>query len=1101
MVASRFTCLQAQFAAYFNMGRQNAYISLIHISRSAGLTESENKESRLFEMKAVTRLSRGKEKPETREYLLRQLHRHFPMLKIMMACEQADARSKVATPDMAYRAFVHLFRVLNYERDRASHHLFTDTRTDDEKYIESERRVAKYLNHCFTVAMRIVRTRFGLDSAAMSFLTRERYKMVSTGVKDKRGRWRKKAEINPGFAYAVVDENGRLSDVGRIFLACQFVEKRYVSMLLDAMYAADSKTSGLYRREREEQRKIVREIFGVCRVRLPKERLDNEREDIALALDMLNELKKCPAELFDRLSPADQQCFRVISAEGDEEFLLKRSTDRFASLALRYIDERALFDKIRFQVNFGKYCYCLKADKHCVDGQTRVRVLQKELNGFGRIGEVERRRIGQDEQRYWNGSALIRRFEDVVRNEVADLPYVTDCRTHYLFNGDRIGLAFTTGRHPYLDRSGNYMPAIDADHRVICIPPVCWLSLYELPAMLFHTLLCDDERGATEEIVRSCVARYRKFFGDVRDGKVGNIVCVDPEHPQPEEYGALEKRYGIAWRDIPDKIRDYLVGRTRSSFDRYAADTVDRMIEKTKNRIRRFQEEWAVVGKKENKIGKRSYVDIRPGRLAGFLAQDIVFFQPSKLEGDRFGQDKPTGLNYRVIQASIALYDARNGDQSWAEFVRMFKTAGLVDSPNEHPFLKAVLERRPLDTVEFYRFYLEARLEALEEIRKRCDYRKAYFLHANRAKWAVRDEAYYRSLAGRYLRQPVELPRGLFEADIRERLLKRCGSDERGESCRNELEKARCNVTYMIARYLHHFEQDESQPFYRFARSYRIKEELDGEKRFEPVEAYCERDFKKELELRADRWKVAEVDKRSRRPTGRMREATPEEREAERQRLRKYYREYDTCERALRRYKVQDMLLFLMAKKIILAHDVSVDGFELGGIRPDGETSMLELKVPFSMTIALKDGRRKTIRQESIKIKNYGDFFRFLYDDRIKSLLPQIESVTLDRAVLEEELMRYDRVRPQIFDLILKFEKSIVDRHPELTNDRHGFTDLLQWAYEMNEEDRKSVRIVRNAFSHNFYPNDRNLHRSELPHVATEIESAFRQRIAPSDNP
>lgn len=133
--------------------------------------------------------------------------------------------------------------------------------------------------------------------------------------------------------------------------------------------------------------------------------MESQSGRMALALDMLNELQKCPSELFETLSPKDRSRFRVEvditnssennSSDNSEEsqVLMMRFQDRFPRLALRYIDECNVFDKIRFQLSLGKYRYAFY-DKMCIDSKEpdRVRSLQKDLNGFGRLQEIEEER-------------------------------------------------------------------------------------------------------------------------------------------------------------------------------------------------------------------------------------------------------------------------------------------------------------------------------------------------------------------------------------------------------------------------------------------------------------------------------------------------------------------------------------------------------------------------------------------------------------------------------------------------------------------------------------------------------------------------------------
>lgn len=62
-----FNKYQPEFYAYYNMARQNAYITLQHISNIMGYKEGEGKESRLFEMQSVMQVT--KEKPNQQIFL------------------------------------------------------------------------------------------------------------------------------------------------------------------------------------------------------------------------------------------------------------------------------------------------------------------------------------------------------------------------------------------------------------------------------------------------------------------------------------------------------------------------------------------------------------------------------------------------------------------------------------------------------------------------------------------------------------------------------------------------------------------------------------------------------------------------------------------------------------------------------------------------------------------------------------------------------------------------------------------------------------------------------------------------------------------------
>ena len=205
-------------------------------------------------------------------------------------------------------------------------------------------------------------------------------------------------------------------------------------------------------------------------------------------------------------------------------------------------------------------------------------------------------------------------------------------------------------------------------------------------------------------------------------------------------------------------------------------------------------------------------------------------------------------------------------------------------------------------------------------------------------------------------------------------------------------------------------------------------------------------------------------------------------------------------ERAIRKYKVEDIVLFLMARDILFFNDQELitnrfNSFKLKDIRPirrQSEGSTLEISIPFSITIRIKGSNVPiTIEQESIKLKNYGDFMRFLYDNRISTLIPYLVddqnavSVRLTRNELENEFDEYDRKRHEVFANIHKIEQLILARHKEL-KDKHSrdyyyeengkkmpkrsnFGKMLEHSGIIDEDDGAEAVNIRNAFSHSSY--------------------------------
>ena len=80
-------------------------------------------------------------------------------------------------------------------------------------------------------------------------------------------------------------------------------------------------------------------------------------------MDMLNELKRCPKELYPLLSKEDKEKF-IPKDFNDEEYdtdeyesvpELKRKDNRFNYFALRYLDNS--FEHLKFYIDLGNYCF------------------------------------------------------------------------------------------------------------------------------------------------------------------------------------------------------------------------------------------------------------------------------------------------------------------------------------------------------------------------------------------------------------------------------------------------------------------------------------------------------------------------------------------------------------------------------------------------------------------------------------------------------------------------------------------------------------------------------------------------------------------------
>lgn len=1019
--------------------------------------------------------------PEKTRLIIEKLITSFPFLKIL-AENQRDYKNKknnerrleINSNDVWYVLNM-TFRVLKKYRDYTCHYSAKDQSWEDDSdfLTKNEQPLSYALNKYYDVALRNVKEKYNYDTKQLAFLQDHRYKKTMVNG-------RRMTVTDYDFYLSIQSINGdknskpHLSETGVALLVCLLLEKKYIKSFLDKIHLCDLKQS--------EEYKILYRSMSINSVVLPRERIRSDKGGMATALDMLNELKRCPRDLFDTMAFEDQSRFRIISADHNE-VLQMRHSDRFAQLSLQYIDNNRLFEKIRFHVNMGKLRYLFAQEKQCIDGQTRVRVLEHRLNGYGRLEEMEQQRKNADGT-FLNTGIKIRDFENVKRDDAnADnYPYIVDTYTHYMLENNKIEMHF-----------GDKMPEIENENGkwyVANVVPTCRMSALELPAMMFHMHLKGSKQ--TEKRIRKVYDNYVRLFSALCEGKLtkDNI-----------------ESFGIAPNDMPKKVLDAVNGvTTGKNVNEHIRKTIKELLEETERLIERLKADKRAVLSADNKMGKRNFKQIMPGKLADFLAKDIVRFQPSQLKGDDYGTDKLTGMNYRVMQASIATYSSYDEADAFDGLRKMFADAGLVDGDRKknHPFLYLALAKRPQNAVELYEHYLKARKRYLEGLMKDIDEGGRVslpFVNRSNNKWLKRNSDYYRLLGEIYLGDvAIELPRQMFDEDIKEHLKKMAQMD--GVDFEN------ANVTYLIGEYMKRVREDDFQDFYSWKRNYRYMDMLvcgiDKKKNSLCKQFTTTAEREQLWKERDEKWtgysKWALQKKQTDRNMQRLSDADFEEILAKR--MSGCRNDYQKSEKMIRRYRVQDALLFLMAESMITEHvDFKGKKFKLKDIMPDADKGVLSEIMPMDFVFE-KGGKKYTIHSKGMKIKNYGDFFSLAHDKRFVPLLNILSEVAIEKEEVEDEFNNYDTCRPAVVRLVFDFEKLAFEKYPELqqrvdSGDRIDFSailTLLKSNEYLSERDSEVLSQIRNAFEHNAYPKRKEVVKIKtLPEIARHLVELFDQ--------
>ena len=1081
---------QEHFATYLNMAENNVDITLKDIAQRLGLDVQRLLQKAYLEALPV----------DKQEKLKQKLLRSFPFLVPMINTDQFYAFDKDGklyyakekheedtSSDVTIRKEEDLLKnnsivniaeildmtlkVLSFYRNNASHTLAISDEQAME-IVQESNRLASALDCVFKQACAVIKERFQLkgndkDGKNLQFIQNARVLPKDTGKKDKKGR-AIKIQV-PNFSYAHCfyykdNDEYTMSKMAVVFLTCQFIEKSYATQFCSQI--GREFYNGIYKNE--DYKMYMREIYSCYRIRMPKNTTNPYEDNVMLAMDMLNEITKCPNELFDCLSRENQEGFEVEStalSDTPECFLLRRSADRFPELAMKWMDGASIFNKLRFNVIYGKYHEVFKDEqqkeqgiKKCCDGVERPRWITKELTTFGRIDDLENQRTGKTGD--WNGKSLVKRLDDEDENETEsdtisdteDLsPWITDMRCQYVIKENNIGIKLS---------GDSTLPSIDGKtlKEIKTVAPDVWLSVYELPAMVFLTILSN---GEAENKIIGYQKKFKNFLSDLKSGAFGTFA-------NKEALKNALKAKGLDIKNIPSKIIDCLLGKDQTKMlSKYADAFLRDELVHTRKRITDLNE-----CKRGNEVIEPSR--FLPGNIAKYLAADIVKY--CKYDN---GSDKPTGLNYNVMQSKLATF-ANKGQ--FADIKAVFSQLNMLHGGKaEHPFLQKVIDFEPKNVEQFFAKYLTEKDAFLQK----CELKQAknsdacksmHFLHPNRGKWQQRNIA---TIANGYLSLPVQLPKGLFDEAIKKQILKQCPQLN---------DTSFLTTSYMINAYMMSL-KDDIQKFYGFGRSYPVFAKMDKAKPGRNPRENGEVIYRSKAELHKKGFFDTELQRYINTCKSNPRRHPNFDAENAKAILKRLFYDYDRTEKAITRYSVQDFLLMQIAKKLIFdtkdgkktENDVSklnIDMFKLKEISPEFQGLLSE---SVSITLDVMEGYSVTW---FTKIKDYARIFRLYKDQRLAALLKLLPKGNYKSEDIEWEFGNYDRKRIEAFRLLLDLERKAVKipsvkaaldkyfsekKHSNFNTIFEALLDHLGVS-DTEKAELQMIITIRNSFAHGDYP-------------------------------
>ncbi len=1136
------------FSAFLNLARHNAYLTLSYISQII-LNEKikENDEVYLANAKIICALKDGNE--IIKQKIVKQISKYFKFLPAAVYYEKLkskrqdennnidkkegldyqDKKKQLSEPSRYHEVLVNFLELLDKYRNFYSHLGHPKINA-----YENHRDLIKYLDAIFDSSVRICIQRFDYQEKDIKHL--RRYDGAETDQTGKRV-----AKHNPKFFLNLTTEQDKENELNTRRLAF------FISLFLEKKQANDflKKLKG-FKDARTPEKQSTFEVYTAIRIKLPKQKSYSEETNLSIAADMINELQKCPDNLYSLLSEENKDKFRVEIAmryntdNYEENGLLKRFNDRFPYFALKYFDYKDNFP-IRFHVNMGKY-YFKFYNKVLVNGKTEIRKLDKNLKAFGKIQELEK-------LRQLNWSDLLKEnpiykentenfdFKTIKASEYK--PYIQDTFPNYIIKNHQIGLKFT---------DNDILPNIDAE-KTKNPKPDAWLSTYELVGMVFYDYINKNtEKSASAELLKNYYDKVRKVFEDIKNETIKpivfnfttetdkNVEALEIKDAKKLVNDTILSSYKIDINDLPKTLQYFLIGKSptkNENFNSYAIQKINKMLESTEARLNNLNRDLKKFGDKGNKYGSKKFKEIKSGVLADFLAKDMLFFQPSL----NHGKDKITSMNFLVLQANLAMYN-----ENRHLLTDIFKQCKLIDSEIAHPFLYTLNPEKNLMYYDFYKSYLWARKKYLIKCKSEQRFNKYYFLQQKRKNLIERKQAdFIAKVTDKYFyNEPINLPRGLFCDAIREfvnvknsEALKfalienKKVSKTEEEKIENNLIKfivdisknERINTVYVIQKFFDIVRKDKNQEFYDYKRSYKFINELYDTRRRQtdklPKLFFSVKDEEHEIGLESLVKRIKKdinnlLNLSERMQNLRFGQKIPRYKEP----MLKSFNEFKTNEQVIRLYKVQDMMMLLMSEVLLQKNSVKIlpNVFKLKNIVPPAmvttdnnqdksnkEKYILNHPVKYAINYD-----NFVFSQDNLKIKDVSDFIRFCNDRRIKDLLKWYEidyfeqtkkdtkakkskaekclTYEVNRLFLENEFTIYEKARLELLNKIMTFEKIMFDFYKG---------EMLIELCDLNENKQESEKIEYIDFYLILNVLEKKTDISNYKNVITEIREKF----------
>lgn len=1065
------------FGAYLNMARHNVFLIVNHMAekfKDLHFKKLPDDSDIMKEDKNILLQVFDKDYEHHKDFrdgVYHYLKRFMPLVKIFNPEDwpkskkkenidelSPEARNKIASQEIKFEE-LHRFLSLGFSelsklRDSYTHYFAFDNKTKNEvpRKIDLDKSIKEDVNLLFKYAPQY------------SFFN---FESTQKGVEDTH----KPEDFEHLAWYKLYEsESNNLTPQGLFFFICLFLEKSYAFKFL-------KKFNG-FKNENISPFKATLKTFTSYSIKLPHEKLISDNPKQVLLLDMLNELNKCPRELFEHLTPEDRKEFEPqlgedsrneiilnsISEDIDENAIddfikeityFKRRQDRFPYFALRFLDEKKTFDKIRFHIRLGKLLMD-QYSKSILNIETN-RKIHKEVNAFGRLGDF------LDEENV---------LKKIVGEKKSNILF-EQFAPHYNIVNNKIGLYLSE------ERDEIHYPSLNERNTISSNKPTVFLSVHELPKLVLLELL---REGESQKTIMTYVKTLQfslynqEKLNSIRDKttyepetfsrrledhhKMYKGVKLREEQRKRKEYGeylmkrreVLDVAIGgkIKTNQLPSKLQNYLMRIEDAAHHKLIHHKVKEL---------KFE-----IKERKYELGKGKAPKI--GVMATFIAKDII-----NMIADEAIKKKITSAYYNKLQNKLAYFGAEK-----ETVIALCEELGIFIPKRGHVFLTNALLAKSSSVLEIYQSYLDAKAKWIDSTFTKKEHGKTiYFIPDNKAIPYIflkykGDGFDFQNWLKQKSSMPIDLPTTLFDDKIAE-LLK----DKLKEKGIQFKEKER--FALLLGKNLN----NDSQPFYSYTRQYYTS--------------------KKEVETFST-LKLASKELKKR-----------------------YGKTVEETEKTIRFTQTKDRIIKLLCETLI-KEDSSLqldDAVLLKNFHPKSEHNPLDAPIIFkqkihSKTILAKDSKKS---EEDVKqwlllpeaeknktptakkwyrwtVKDFGTFKKLLTDKRLQVLFEYFEEDEIPFSIIEHELKEYDKYREKIFDKIFDVEKAIIRKdktglmriaedkiYPEVQFNKY-ITWLSLKGLSADKEMEKLITSVRNSFSHSQIPGQKTTHVPILTKQAQE---------------